>query len=102
MSEILYTWHTALAAAPASEEADLYACVAVLGMESLDRYTTIPKLIDADFSPHAVFKAHVFAFCGEGEIHLELWVLMGVAYALQRPPASPTDGRCQFLMGLAR
>src|SRR6185437_16914327 len=82
MSEILHTWHTALAAARASEDADLYACVAVLVMESLEQYTTIPDLIDAYFSPHAVLKARVLALCGEGAVHLEPWVLMGAACAL--------------------
>ena len=83
MSEILHAWHTALAAARASEEADLYAYVVVLVMESLEEYTTIPDLIDAYFSPHAVLKARVLTFCGEGEVHLEPWVLMGAACALQ-------------------
>jgi len=83
MSEILHTWHTALAVARASEEADLYACVTVLVMESLEQHTTIPDLIDAYFSPHAVLKARVLTFCGEGKVHLEPWVLMGAACALQ-------------------
>jgi hypothetical protein len=83
MSEILHTWHTALAAARASEEADLYAYVVVLVMESLDQYTTIPGLIDAYYSPHAILKARVLMFCGAGEVHLEPWVLMGAACALQ-------------------
>ena len=83
MSEILHTWHMALATARASEEAELYACVIVLVMESLEQYTTIPDLIDAYFSPHAVLKARVLALCGEGAVHLEPWVLMGAACALQ-------------------
>jgi hypothetical protein len=83
MSEILHTWHTALAAARASEEADLYAWVVVLVMESLERYTTVPDLITAYFSPHAVLKARVLALCGEGAIRLKPWVVMGAACALQ-------------------
>ncbi len=54
----------------------------VLVMESLEQYTTISELIDAYFSPHAVLKARVLMFCGEGEVHLEPWVLMGAACAL--------------------
>ena len=83
MSEILHTWHMALATARASEEAELYAWVIVLVMESLEQYTTIPDLIAAYFSPHAILKARVLTFCGEGAVHLEPWVLMGAACALQ-------------------
>jgi hypothetical protein len=83
MSEILHMWHTALATARASEEADLYAWMVVLVMESLEHYTTIPDLITAYFSPHAILKARVLALCGEGESRLEPWVVMGAACALQ-------------------
>jgi hypothetical protein len=57
--------------------------VAVLVMESLEQYTTIPDLITAYSSPHAVLKARVLALCGAGESRLEPWVVMGAACALQ-------------------
>jgi len=82
-SEILHAWHVALAAARASEDADLYACAVALVMESLDRYTTVQDLIDEYCSPDNALKARVLALCDEGEVHLEPWIVMGSACALQ-------------------
>jgi hypothetical protein len=89
-SEILHTWHTVPAATRASEEADFYVCVAVLVMESLDPYTTVPDLINAYRSPDAAMKAGGLAFCGKGTIRLEPWVATGTACALQL--RKPMDG----------
>jgi hypothetical protein len=80
ISEILHAWHTALAAAQASEEADLYACAVALAMEHLDRYTTVQDLINAS---NSALPAYVLALCGEGEVHLEPWIVMGSACALR-------------------
>jgi hypothetical protein len=83
ISEILRAWHVALAAARASVDADLYTCAIVLAMESLDRYTTVQDLIGVYCSPDDALKARVLALCGEGEVHLEPWIVMGSACALQ-------------------
>ena len=83
IATVLHEWRTALGAARASEEAELYACVAVLVMESLEHYTTVSDLFNAYRSPDAALKARVLALCGEGESRLEPWVLMGAACALQ-------------------
>jgi hypothetical protein len=83
ISELLHTWHTALAAARASEEADLYACTVALALEALDRYTTVQDLISVYRSPDSALKAHVLALCAEGEVHLEPWIVMGSACALR-------------------
>ena len=83
ISEILHTWHTALTAARASEDADLYACVVTLALEALDRYATVQDLISVYRSPDSALKAHVLALCGEGEVHLEPWIVMGSACALR-------------------
>jgi hypothetical protein len=83
ISEILRAWHNALAAARASEEADLYAFAVALAMESLDRYTTVQDLSGVYCSPDDALKARVLALCGEGEVHLEPWIVMGSACALQ-------------------
>ena len=72
-----------LAAARASEDADLYVCAVALAMESLDRYTTVQDLIDVYCSPDNALKARVLALCDEGEVHLEPWIVMGSACALQ-------------------
>jgi hypothetical protein len=83
ISEILRAWYVALAAARASEEADLYACAVALAIESLDRYTTVQDLVDVYCSPDDALKARVQALCSEGEIHLEPGIVMGSACALQ-------------------
>ena len=83
ISEILYSWHTALTAARASEDADLYACVVALALEALDGYTTVQDLVSVYHSPDSELKAHVLALCGEGEVHLEPWIVMSSACALQ-------------------
>jgi hypothetical protein len=82
ISEILRAWHVALAAA-ASEKADLYACAVALAMESLDRYTAVQDLIDVYCSPDNALQARVLALCDEREVHLEPWIVMGSACALQ-------------------
>jgi hypothetical protein len=82
LSAILHEWHTALGTAQASRKADLYACVVVLVMESLDRYTTIQDLIKAYCSPNIGLKSRVFALSGDGEIRLQPQVVLGPACAL--------------------
>ena len=76
-------WHTALASARASVEADLYADVVALALEVLDRCTSVQDLYNVYCSPDAALKAHVFALCAKGEIRLEPWVVMGAACALR-------------------
>jgi hypothetical protein len=83
ISEILRAWHVALAAARASEEADLYACAVALAMESFDGYTTVQDLIGVYCAPDDALKARVLALCDEGEVHLESGIVMGSACALQ-------------------
>src|SRR5262245_46498603 len=81
--EILHLWHRALTAARASAEAELYGCVIALALEGLDRYTTVQDLVNAYRSPDSELKTHVLALCGEGEVQLEPWIVMGSACALQ-------------------
>ena len=82
-SEILHAWHVALAAARASEDADLYACAVALAMESLDGYTTVQDLIGVYCAPDDALKARALALCGERDVHLEPGIVMGSACALQ-------------------
>jgi hypothetical protein len=83
ISEILHAWHTAVAVGHASQEADLYACVVVLIMESLDHYSTVADLIKAYCAPDIGLKSRVLALCGDGEIHLQPQVVLGAACALR-------------------
>jgi hypothetical protein len=82
-SEILHAWHVALAAARASEEADLYACAVALMMESLVGYTTAQDLISVYCAPDDALTARVLALCGEGGVHMKPGIVMGSACALQ-------------------
>jgi hypothetical protein len=81
-SAILRAWHVALAAARASEVADLYVCAVALAIESLDRHTTVQDLIDVYCSPDDALKARVLALRYVGEVHLAPWIVMGSACAL--------------------
>jgi hypothetical protein len=83
ISEILHAWQSALAAARASKEAELYACVVVLVMESLERYTAVQELIKAYCAPNLGLKSRVLSLCGEGAIRLQPQVALGAACALR-------------------
>jgi hypothetical protein len=82
ISEIVCAWNSALAIARASQMADLYACVVVLVMEPLERFTTVHDLIEAYCAPDIGLKSRVLALCGDGEIHLQPQVVLGAACAL--------------------
>ena len=82
ISEILHAWNSALAVARASQKADLYACVIVLVMDPLERYTTVHDLIEAYCAPDIGLKSRVLSLCGDGEIHLQPQVVLGAACAL--------------------
>lgn len=83
ISEILHEWGMALAAAHASREAALYACVVVLVMESLDRFQSIHDLIKAYCVPDLGLKSRVLALCDDGQIRLQSQVVLGAACALR-------------------
>jgi hypothetical protein len=83
ISAALHTWHAALAAARASEQADLYALAIVLVMEVLHPYTTLQSLINAYCSPDAALRSHVLELCDQGDMRLDSWVALGAACALQ-------------------
>ena len=82
ISEILYSWNSALAVARASQLADLYACVIVLVTEPLERFTTVNDLIKAYCAPDIGLKSRVLALCGDGEIRLQPHIVLGAACAL--------------------
>jgi hypothetical protein len=83
ISEILHVWHAALAAARASQEPDLYACVLVLIGQSLERFTTVDELYHAYCFPDIALKSRVLALCGGGAIHLQPEGALGAACALR-------------------
>jgi hypothetical protein len=83
ISAALHTWHAALAAARASEDADLYALAIVLVLEVLSPYTTLHSLIIAYCSPDVALRSRVLELCDQGDIHLDPWVALGAACALQ-------------------
>jgi hypothetical protein len=83
ISELLREWNTALATASASRDADRYACVMVLVMESMDHYNTVHNLIKAYCAPDIGLKSQVLVLCGDGEIRLQTQVVLGAACALR-------------------
>jgi hypothetical protein len=83
ISEILYAWQSALAAAHASQEPERYAHVVAHIGESPERFTTVHDLIKAYCFPDIALKARVLALCGEGAIHLQPEVVLGAACALR-------------------
>jgi hypothetical protein len=83
ISEILHVWYSALAAARASQEPDLYACVVVLIGESLERFTTVDELINAYCFPDSALNSRVLGLCGGGAVHLQPEVALGAACALR-------------------
>ena len=83
ISEILHAWNSALAVARASQKADLYACVIVLVMDPLDRYTTVQELVKAYAAPDIGLRSRVLALCGDGAIRLQPHLILGAACALR-------------------
>jgi hypothetical protein len=78
----LREWHTSLAAASASEQAELYACAAALVMEALTGRITLPSLLEAYYLPEYDLVELVTVFCAEGEICLSPHIVMGAACAI--------------------
>ena len=64
----LHEWHTALATANASVEAEIYACAAALIMEFLEPCATLHDLLDAYYCPGSPSCASSAELCTGGEI----------------------------------
>jgi len=79
----LHEWHTALAAANASVEAEIYDCAVVLVMEYLELCATFHDLLDAYFCPQIALMRLVTELCTGGEILLQPRLLMGASCAMR-------------------
>jgi hypothetical protein len=75
-------WHISLAAATASEQAELYACAVALAIEALTGRVTFPSLLEAYYQPDRTLVGLITAFCAEGEIPLYPHIVLGAACAL--------------------
>lgn len=75
-------WHTSLAAATASEQAELYACAVALVREALTGRVTLQALLEAYYLPEHALVELVTVFCADGEIPLYPHIVMGAACAL--------------------
>jgi hypothetical protein len=79
----LREWHTSLAIAATSEEAEVYVCAVALIVEALSRRVTMRALIDAYYFPDLLLRYLVLDFCANGEIRLRPRLVMGAACALR-------------------
>jgi hypothetical protein len=79
----LREWHTSLAIAATSEEAEVYACAVALIVEALSRRVTMQALIDGYCFPDLLLRYLVLDFCANGEIRLRPRLVMGAACALR-------------------
>jgi len=79
----LHEWHTALATATISEEAEVYACAVTLIMDVLACCETLPALLEAYYRPDRVLRYLVSDFCADGEIRLDPRLVIGAACALR-------------------
>jgi hypothetical protein len=79
----LREWHTSLAIAATSEEAEVYACAVALIVDALTRRTTMQALVDAYYFPDLLLRYLVLDFCANGKIRLRPRLVMGAACALR-------------------
>jgi hypothetical protein len=77
----LREWHGALAAAAASEEAEVYACAVALIMEALASCDSLQALMESYYLPDTSLRRLVNDFCLNGEISLHPRLVMGAACA---------------------
>jgi hypothetical protein len=79
----LHEWYAALDAANDSAEAEIYACAAELVVEWLQAEKTFTGLLSAFFYPDLELTRLITELCTEGEILLQLHLLMGASCALR-------------------
>jgi hypothetical protein len=77
----LREWHDALAAAVASEEAEVYACAVALISEALASCNSLQALMESYYLPDACVRRLVNDFCLNTEIPLHPRLVMGAACA---------------------
>jgi len=78
----LHEWHSALATADASVEAEIYRCAIDLVMEYLAPCATVRELLDAYYFPEIALLQLVKELCTEGEILLQPRLLLRASCAL--------------------
>jgi hypothetical protein len=76
-------WHSALLAADASVEAEIYRCAIALVMEYLAPCATMRELLDAYYWPEIAFLQIMKELCTGGEILLQPRLLLRASCALQ-------------------
>ena len=77
----LHEWHTALATADASVEAEIYDCMAALILEFLEPCATLHDLLDAYYCPGIALMRLITELCTGGEILLQPRVLLRASCA---------------------
>ena len=79
----LHEWHTALATADASIEAEIYRCAMDLAMEYLEPCATVHDLLDAYYCPEIGLLRLMKELCTGGEILLQPRLLLRASCAMQ-------------------
>jgi hypothetical protein len=79
----LHEWHSALASADASIEAEIYRCAIDLVMEYLAPCTTVHDLLDAYYCPEIALLEIMKELCTGGEILVQPRLLLRASCAMQ-------------------
>jgi hypothetical protein len=78
----LHEWHSALATADASVEAEIYRCAIDLVMEYLAPRATVRDLLDSYYFPDIALLQILEELCAGGEILLQPRVLLRASHAM--------------------